>query len=453
MKIIFFTTNSSFTSEQNHNIKELPAREKIWKDFIENYTEFEIIFAVQKPAHYLLDNSEPSGKIKTFVFPETASAETIAGKIASEKPDLAVPVTYWESPFDWLSLKDSEICEILKSFGIQTASHPEKTAEICFNKERTRDFLSFQEYNIAKGVYIHHELYWAERNHIRLCENVYKEFVQSKIRKLSAPLVIKDTTGLSSYGMDVAKTHSEAFHILNSKKTNGDRIVEEFLEGFSFGIEIYGSNNRYDISPLFINSVNQFGLTSPKQNVKLGPVMNNKFRIYDLYRDLERLSSDLKLNGICQVDLVFHKGNWHIVEINSRISGMTETAAAAMNLTLPELLVYASFLGKEELEKTSAFSHIQKKIRRTFVMNMKFPLLSEKKLEKLYGMDSVVNANQIRNLEAKQLREEGYAEIIFGKTETLKELSAELEKIKNAFPDDMEKVFYENALNLIREIG
>lgn len=453
MKIIFFTTNSSSASEQNQDIKSLPSREKIWTEFLENHAEFEIIFVVQNPAHYLLDNSNPSGKIKTFVLPENASAEKIAEKIALEKPDLAVPVTYWESPFDWLSLKDSEICEILKTLGIQTASHPEKTAEICFNKERTRDFLAFQEYNIAKGVYIHHELYWAERSHKRLCENVYKEFVQSKIRKLSAPLVIKDTTGLSSYGMDVAKTHSEAFHILNSKKTNGDRIVEEFLEGDSFGIEIYGSSSRYDFSPLFINSVNQFGLTSPKQNVKLGPVLNNKFRIYDLYRDLERLSSDLKLDGICQVDLVFHKGNWHIVEINSRISGMTETAAASMNLTLPELLVYSSLLGKEELEKTPAFMKIQKKIRRTYVMNMKFPLLSEKKLETLYAMDSVINANQIRNLEAKQLREEGYAEIIFGKTETLEELSEELEKIKNAFPDDMEKVFYENAVNLIRRIG
>lgn len=447
MKITFFTTNSSAYPEKKTDLLELPSREEEWKNFLETYPELEISFVLQKPGRFLLDDAKPSF-IKTVILSEDADALKVSDAIEKEKPDLAVPVTYWESPFDWLSLKDSLVCAELEKRGITTAGHSEKTAYICFDKDSTKDFLRENSFNCAESVHVHHELYWAERNRREISYNIYKESLLHKIRKLALPLVVKNTTGLSSYGMDVCKTADEAIKILNSKKTNGDRLVEEFLEGPSFGIEIYGSNNKYAMSSPFINSVNQFGLTSPKQNVKLGPVFNNKFRIYDLYRDMERLATLLKLNGICQVDLIFHKENWYIVEINSRISGMTETAAASMNLTLQELIVYSSLLGKQEFEKLEAFKTIQSKMKKLFVMNMKFPLLTKENLQKLKALPYAVNVSQINNLEAKQLREAGYAQIVFGKTATIEELFLQLEDIKKSFPDNMENIFYKNAINL-----
>ena len=453
MKITFFSTNSSTYSEKDRNVKEFPSREEIWTKFTEEYPEFEISFVVQKPGHFLLDNAEPSSKIKTIICDENQTNEQIAEEIASLSPDLAVSITYWETPYDWLSLRDSVIANILREKKIRTVSHNIKAALYSFDKRNTRNFLISNSFNSPKGIYIHHELYWAERNNQKISFNAYKEYIHSEIKKLKLPLVIKDTTGLSSYGMDVCTTYDQAFHILRSKKNNGDRIIEEFLDGYSFGIEVYGSNKKYTLSPLFINSVNQFGLTSPKQNVKLGPVMNfEKFRVFELYRDIERLSTMLKFNGICQVDLIFSKNKWYIIEINSRVSGMTETCAASMNLTLPELFIYSSFLGKQNLEQTPAFQKIQEKIKRNYVMNMKFPILSDEKLEKLYRHTSVQNVNQIHNLEAKQLREEGYSEIIFGKTKTLNELLFELGSIKNEFGSDIEPVFYNNALQLAEEI-
>ena len=143
-------------------------------------------------------------------------------------------------------------------------------------KQETHIFLEKNNFNTAKSVYVHHEHYWAERNKNIIQTNIYKEYVHNEIKKLKFPVVIKDTTGLSSYGMDVVQTYNEAIHILNSKKNNGDRLVEEYITGDSFGIEIYGNENNYFVSEVLINSVNQFGLTSPKQNVKLGPVLNEK---------------------------------------------------------------------------------------------------------------------------------------------------------------------------------
>ena len=87
-------------------------------------------------------------------------------------------------------------------------------------------------------------------------------------------------------------------------------------------------------------------------------------------------------------------------------------------------------------------------MKKLFVMNMKFPLLTKENLQKLKALPYAVNVSQINNLEAKQLREAGYAQIVFGKTATIEELFLQLEDIKKSFPDNMENIFYKNAINL-----
>ena len=84
---------------------------------------------------------------------------------------------------------------------------------------------------------------------------------------------------------------------------------------------------------------------------------------------------------------------------------------------------------------------------------MKFPLLQKEKLEKLYDYEFVDFVNQIENTKAKQLREAGYAEVIFGREKSLKKLLEKLETIKNDFKTEIEQRFYENAILLAKEIS
>ena len=60
--------------------------------------------------------------------------------------------------------------------------------------------------------------------------------------------------------------------------------------------------------------------------------------------------------------------------------------------------------------------------------------------------------NQIENKEAKQLREVGYTEVIFGHTESLNQTMQELDTLNALFPDKMEKRFYDNAWLLFESI-
>lgn len=461
MKIVFYSTNS------NHNKSELqfsmlPSCQNQWKLLKEKYPEFDFTVVMQKPGMFLCDDfdgrnnyscneynncknlenlkSEKTNNVKfIFIEEENSDIQKIADIIILQKPDIAIAVTYWIQPFDWLSIKDSMIAEILQSKNIKTICHNSHTAEICFDKNKTHNFLVQNNFNCAPAVYVHHEMFFAQRNRLMLAENVYRNFVFSQIRKLKLPLVIKDTFGLSSFGMDVASTYEEAIHILKSKKNNGDRIVEEFIDGLSFGIEVYGTNGNYTITPPLINSTNQFGLTSPKQNVKLGPVENPTFKISELQKEILRLAKLLEFSGIAQIDLLFSKDKWYIVEINSRISGMTQTMAASMNKSLYELILFSAEL-------------IQFKPEYLQVMNLKFPLLSEKKRKLLLSQEFIKAVNQIENKEAKQLREVGYTEVIFGCHSSLEKVMNNLETLNQLLPDEMEKVFYTNAYKLAKTI-
>lgn len=457
MKFVFFCTNSNFFTPDEINVSYIPECKTEWLKFSQKFNEHTFFIVMQKPGLFLLDkndlNSEKSvieisKNLKIIFLPEDAQTENFVKEIQKLNPDMASSITYWISPFDWLSIKDSLIAEKLMQQGIKTFSHPAKTSQICFDKRETRDFLTQNSFPCAEGFYVHHEMFFAERRFLSIKENVYKEYVFEKLKNMNFPVVIKDTLGLSSFGMDVCKTFQEAKHVLLSKKNNGDRVIEEFISGLSFGLEIYGHNGNYLFSPLFINSLNQFGLTSPKQNVKLGPVTNEKFHIKSLHEMLYSLSKKLNFSGIAQIDLVFSGGKWYIIEINSRLSGMTQTVASSLGISLYELVFYAT-VGFDSYSKKLSFL-IENS---SFTFNMKFPLLQKEKLEKLYDYEFVDFVNQIENTKAKQLREAGYAEVIFGREKSLKKLLEKLETIKNDFKTEIEQRFYENAILLAKEIS
>lgn len=457
MKFVFFCTNSNFFTPDEINVSYIPECKTEWLKFSKKFIEHTFFIVMQKPGLFLLDKTdltseksviEISKNLKIIFLPEDATTEDFVREIQALNPDMSSNITYWISPFDWLSVKDSLIAEKLNQKGIKTFSHLTKTSQICFDKRETHDFLTENSFPCAKGFYVHHEMFFAERRFISIKENVYKEYIFEKLKNMNFPVVIKDTLGLSSFGMDVCKTFQEAKHVLLSKKNNGDRLIEEFISGLSFGLEVYGHDGNYVFSPLFINSLNQFGLTSPKQNVKLGPVTNEKFHIKSLHKMLYSLAEKLNFRGIAQIDLVFSGEKWYIIEINSRISGMTQTVASSLGISLYELIFYA----------TVGFDSYSKKLSSLiensyFTFNMKFPLLQKEKLEKLYDYDFVDFVNQIENTKAKQLREAGYAEVIFGKEKSLKNLLQKLEIIKNDFKTETEQRFYENALMLAKEIS
>lgn len=439
-KIVFFSTNSNHFDGTKISTKVRPTCAEQLKMLADEHPDTAFSIVTQKPGTFLLDidgNDIKSSdeRIRCTIVPDSASSpEEFAQAVMAEKPDIAIAATFWVDPFDWLTVKDGLVAEILRRNGIRAIAHSSDTGIEMFDKFRTHMALKSLGMNVAEAVYVHHWLFVCAGTKGRVRENVYAEYVLEKIRSLRYPVVIKDTVGLSSYGMQVVGTFDEAKSFLLSRRNSSDRIVEELIPGEQFGTEIHGSDGKYKIYPPLMFSVNQYGITSPKQSVKAGPVTGGKYRIAELESSLMTMAQKLNLSGIAQVDLVFSDGKWFVIEVNPRISGMTTTYAVAEGKTIPELLL--------ETENPDAKPMLKP------VMNFKAPILSEDEMEQLLSLKQVKLVNQIENYAATQKREVGYAEIIL----SADDLMEALDEIREKFPHIVEENFYRSAAAITEKI-
>ncbi|MBQ8679227.1 MAG: ATP-grasp domain-containing protein [Treponema sp.] len=458
MRILFFSTSSSLYDGENILTKTLPSWAEQWETLARKLPEHEFVIASQLPGMFMLDLmgneiAQKSEKIQYHLI-QNDSEKKIAEEIADLKPDLAIALSFYATPYDWLTVKDAMVADFLRKTGIRTICHPVESALICFDKWRTHDFLEKIGVNCAKAVYMHHELYINGGNRRELKSNVYRDAIFHEIKKLKFPVIIKDTTGLSSFGADVVNNFEEALGILRSKKTTSDRIIEEMISGDQFGCEIYGKFDEkkgrgdYTILPPFLFSVNQYGITSPKQSVKIGPfleeneALNEKYKLSELRKMLLKMAKALKLNGIAQVDLVFNGKKWFVIEVNPRLSGMSTTYAASSGLPLSEVIFEYLMTSSQNAQSSQRFGFQFKP-----TVNIKFPIMPEERLLELKALPYTVFVNQIENRAARQIREQGYCEVIVT-GETRDELLENLCDLRERFADIAEEHFFETAIFL-----
>ncbi len=415
MRIVFYSTNSNAFNEETFKIKVMPQNASGFSALCLAHPEHDFFCVTQKPGMFLPE--EVLGADGAAYLPLETDTEAFTEKLLSLHPDLAVAMTFWIEPYDWLPVSDAIVGEKLKAAGVRTICHSVETALICFDKWRTHNELARLGFEVAAGVFCDHDLYFCAGSNKEVLRNVYKESVLAQIRSLQLPLIIKDTTGLSSYGMTVAHTYGEVAGYLISKRNNSNRLIEEFINGRQFGLEIYGVPGAYTVLPPFEFSVNQYGITSPKQSVKFGPCELTA----ELREMMLKLAQGLRLCGAAQVDLILDEaGGWHIIEVNPRLSGMTYTYAAACGLSVFEMMyntVIVPEITEIELESTGNEPVEIAAALKKFVMSLKLPLMSENQMKEILQLEGVKLLNQTNDLAAKQEREKGFCECIIAADE------------------------------------
>ena len=429
MRIVFYSSNSNIYKEETFKISVMPRNSVTFSEFCEAHPEHEFFCVTQKPGMFLPEEvsgshgaaeevSKTNGSHGYFstlpnvkYLPLETDTDSFAECVASFKPDLAIAMTFWIEPYDWLPVSDALVAEKLREHGVRTICHSVQTALICFDKWRFHNELARLGFDVPAAVFCDHDLYFCAGSNKEVLRNIYKESVLSQIQALKLPVIIKDTTGLSSYGMTVAHTYGEVAGYLNSKRNNSNRLIEEFIQGRQFGLEIYGVPGAYTVLPPFEFSVNQYGITSPKQSVKYGPC-----ELPDDLRELIlKLAEGLGLCGAAQVDLILDEaGGWHIIEVNPRLSGMTYTYAAVCGLSVFEMMYKAVI--EPAVTELSRRGEITAELKK-FVMSLKLPLMSENQMKEILQLEGVKLLNQTNDLAAKQEREKGFCECIIAAQE------------------------------------
>ncbi len=417
MRIVFYSTNSNTANNETFIINVMPSNKSQFEEFKKAHPEHTFFCVTQKPAMFMPED---------ICLPETADLDEISEKIISLKPDLAIAMTFWISPYDWLPVSDAVVAEKLEDRGVRTICHSVESSLNCFDKWRTHNLLAQLGFTVPKAVFVDHDLYFCAGSNREVLRNVYKESVLAQIKKLKLPLIIKNTTGLSSYGMTVVHTYGEAAGYLNSKRNNSNRLIEEFIEGSQYGLEIYGVPGNYTVLPPFTFSVNQYGITSPKQSVKYGPC-----ELPEVLKNMMLdLAEKLELRGCAQVDLILdNDGNWNIIEINPRLSGMSYTYACMCGVSVFEMIYRTTVV---EWQRSGC---IEINAKHRYVLNLKLPLISEAQMKEILKLPGVRLLNQTNDLAAKQEREKGFCEciIVAGEKSVLEKTVAKLTEL---FPDD-----------------
>lgn len=335
-KIVLYSSNSKLRSVGS-NCTVFPKWAAQWDHVAKKHPDLDITLVVQLNGRYFLDIHDGS----PYKLPENITVvqmdmqdktDEFVDKIVSLEPDAAIAMPGPVSGFDWNGIRDAVIAQCLRKKGIRTICYSLETALNTFDKWRMHQVFEQYGFRSPKAVYVHNEMFFAGKNDPFSTGNVYQEMILKQIEMSEMPLIIKSTTGSSSMGIVVAHTFEQARDFLLSEKNTGDVIIEQFLKGEEFGTEIHGSEVSYHVMPpfrVFSSTDNELNDPLGMTTLKYGPILDERYNIPKLQKELKRLAQVMGFSGIMQVDLMFAGGEWYIIEINSRWSGMTTLITAS----------------------------------------------------------------------------------------------------------------------------
>ena len=385
MRIVFYSASTSAHSNSSTKTTYQPFRADTWDEMDRLYPDCEFVVAGPLNGSYIFDVADGEickkpEKVKYVLLESGMSAEDTAELIAQQKPDIAVAIASGAVPFDWVPIKTALIAEELQKRGIATIANNTLVSVAAFDKWRSNImFRSFVK--AAKGIYIHHELFLAEKKNPGVSVNVYKEYVFYRIKEMNFPVILKDTLGAGSIGVEVMNSYEEVESFLNSDRNNSDIMVEELLN----------------------------------------------------------MAQSLKFEGTVQVDLVYRAGEWYIIEINPRWSGMT-TTTAAMEGRNPLSIFVDSILG------TDKNYSIKRNLK--YALNFKMKARSQEDLIRLYGNPHVDYIMQLETSVAG-MEKINYCEVVISTDQEKEDILNILNELEEEFPGLVSNDVKANAGELV----
>lgn len=439
-KIAFFCTGGNgpecpYTAE----ITYLPRRAHDWDQCVTE--DVSITFYVILPGTHVVDASggiltDMPEKVRYVALSLESSVDEIADLIAADHPDVAVALSVPEVPYDWDQVRDAVIAKKLNERGIKTIAHEPEAANISFEKCSMSNFLAQSGFHIARHFLVSANLFFAEQDP-GILKNIYREYIDYMLSVFRFPVVLKPDCCAGSVGISVAKTREEAMQILSAGETHVDMLVEEWINGENFGVEIYGVPGKYLVTPAIRFSASNAGVTDPFASVKYGPVFEEKYDIAALDSEMLRLAELLQLKGAAEIDLVFSEGKWYIIEVNPRYSLLS-----LMPASMSRKSVFLPYVETALGEKPRMDRDLLKQ-----VVDFKAEMLSDERMESLKEKYPFITYIMRFRLAVTKTEEVGYCEFVVT-GDTKEELRKNIDCLKENEPDLLKDLTYQNIMSL-----
>ncbi len=431
-KIVFYSSNSKHR-DKSSNCTVFPKWADQWDEMAKRHPDTEITLVVQLNGRYFLDIQEGElakkpEKITLITLPMEAKLPEFLKTVGDLKPDIAVAMPGPVSGYDWNGIRDAAIAEGLRKQGIDTICYSTDTALDCFDKARTHQILKAGGFRIPDALYLNHELFVTEKLGEACTGNVYQEYILWETQNMDMPVVIKSTTGSSSMGIFVAKTFEDAKNYLLSDKLTEDVIIEQFLDGEEYGAEVHGDRGKYYVSPpyrIFNTVPGQLNDPLGQTTIKYGPVLDEKLGIEEVRSELKRMAELMGFSGIMEVDLVLVKGEWYILEINNRWSGLTTLITASQGR-----LPYDVYMD-EAVGAAVDYNDVSKL---TFACQFKMPKVELNTLEEIAAEDAVKSVIQYEvRIPGREIF--WFNDTVIGGYSTMKDLIDGFDALQKKYPD------------------
>lgn len=177
------------------------------------------------------------------------------------------------------------------------------------------------------------------------------------------PIIIKPSGLSGSQGIRKIHNKKEWAEFYQKKHPhNGNWVIQEFLEGPSYSLEVVGVNGNYrSLQPTVIEVDKIFDCKRVIAPADLCEVLKNRFDEIAV-----TIAEDINLEGIMDIEVILHKNELKILEIDARLPSQTPTVVLkSSGINMLELLYDIFNRGKIPVipkivnEKPVIYEHIR----------------------------------------------------------------------------------------------
>ncbi len=136
------------------------------------------------------------------------------------------------------------------------------------------------------------------------------------------PMLAKPSAGSGSDGIQILKNQADLDGFLVSGVLPKDWILQSYVEGPSYSLEIVGTPGNY--TPLQVTDLEMDAVYDCKRVI--APTSLSDHLIQDFEAIAIRIAEGIRLRGLMDVEVILHQGKLKVLEIDARLPSQTPTA-------------------------------------------------------------------------------------------------------------------------------